>query len=105
MSPQASLSVRLGFSISIRSLLGSRASLGASLRSSLDEAVPTVPAWHSAEQNLGTAWGWVLTSSHSNAKLHAAGGVPILLGTRLLRASQRGCRAQGRELLGWEGSV
>lgn len=44
VAPPASLSFRLGFSISIRSLPGSRAAPGASLRSSLDVAVPAVPA-------------------------------------------------------------
>lgn len=45
-SPPASLSVRLGFSISIRSLSGIRASPGASLRSLLDAAAPALSrAW------------------------------------------------------------
>lgn len=103
VSPLASLSLCLGFSIAICSLLGGRASPGASLWSSLDAAAPAVPARHSAEQSWGTAWGWVLASCHGHAKPHAAGGVLILHIS--LRASPQGRRARGLELPGWEGSV
>lgn len=97
-----SLSVSLGFSTSIRSLLGSRASLGASLRFLLDVAVPAVPARHSAEQSLGTAWGQVLTSSRSDAKPHAAGGGPILHGDPFAQSMPAGmpCSEQGSAGMG-----